>query len=84
VAERFAAQHDPPLEIVITGLRPNEKLHEDLISVDEHGVRSVHQLITHVTTEPLRPCAEMSGGPVPDFAVMCRIAVAGSHLAVAV
>ena len=31
VAERFAAQHDPPLEIVFTGLRPSEKLHEDLI-----------------------------------------------------
>ena len=35
VAERFAMQHDPPLEIVFTGLRPNEKLHEDLISLDE-------------------------------------------------
>jgi FlaA1/EpsC-like NDP-sugar epimerase len=84
VAERFAAQHEPPLEIVITGMRPNEKLHEDLISVDEFGVRSVHHLITHVTTDPLRPTAQMSGGPVPDAADLSRIALADSHLAVAV
>jgi FlaA1/EpsC-like NDP-sugar epimerase len=84
VAERFAAQHEPPLDIVITGLRPNEKLHEDLISVDEHGVRSVHHLITHVTAEPLRPTAEMSGGSVPDAADLRRIAGAAGHLAVAV
>jgi FlaA1/EpsC-like NDP-sugar epimerase len=84
VAERFAAQHEPPLEIVITGMRPNEKLHEDLISVDEHGVRSVHHLITHVTTDPLRPTAQMSGGPVPDAADLSRIALADSRLAVAV
>jgi hypothetical protein len=39
VAQRFADQHDPPLEIVVTGLRPAEKLHEDLISPDESGER---------------------------------------------
>jgi FlaA1/EpsC-like NDP-sugar epimerase len=83
VAERFAAQHEPPLEIVITGMRPNEKLHEDLISADELGVRAVHHLITHVTTEPLRPTAQMSGGPVPDAAELSRIAVADNPLAVA-
>jgi FlaA1/EpsC-like NDP-sugar epimerase len=83
VAERFAAQHEPPLEIVITGMRPNEKLHEDLISVDELGVRRVHHSITHVTTEPLRPTAHMSGGPVPDAADLSRIAAADSPIAVA-
>jgi FlaA1/EpsC-like NDP-sugar epimerase len=83
VAERFAAQHEPPLEIVITGMRPNEKLHEDLISVDELGVRRVHHSITHVTTEPLHPTAQMSGGPVPDAADLSRIAAVDSPLAVA-
>ena len=77
VAERFAAQHEPPLEIVITGLRPNEKLHEDLISVDEHGERKVHKLITHVTVPGLAPSDEMSSGDVPDPAGMRAIALGG-------
>jgi FlaA1/EpsC-like NDP-sugar epimerase len=77
VAERFAAQHDPPLEIVFTGLRPNEKLHEDLISSDEFGKRRVHELITHVTTPGLSPMSEMSGGPVPDPDKMQEIALIG-------
>jgi FlaA1/EpsC-like NDP-sugar epimerase len=75
VAERFAAQHEPPLEIVITGLRPNEKLHEDLISTDELGDRRTHKLITHVVAPPLAPTTEMSAGPVPCPAEMCSIAM---------
>jgi FlaA1/EpsC-like NDP-sugar epimerase len=74
VAERFAAQHEPPLEIVFTGLRPNEKLHEDLISVDEEGERRVHRLITHVTVPALAPTEEMSGGAVPNASCMRTIA----------
>jgi FlaA1/EpsC-like NDP-sugar epimerase len=77
VAERFAAQHDPPLEIVFTGLRPNEKLHEDLIAADEFGEQRVHKLITHVTAPGLAPTDEMSGGPVPDPARMRAIALSG-------
>jgi FlaA1/EpsC-like NDP-sugar epimerase len=82
VAQRFAAQHDPPLEIVFTGLRPSEKLHEDLISPDEHGDRKVHKLITHVTAPGLAPIDEMFGGPVPDPARMRAIALSGLPAAV--
>jgi len=78
VAERFAAQHEPPLEIVITGLRPNEKLHEDLISSFELGDRRVHKLITHVTTEPLAPVKEMLSGAVPTPDGIQQIALTGS------
>jgi dTDP-glucose 4,6-dehydratase len=74
VAERFANQHTPPLEIVFTGLRRNEKLHEHLISVDEVGERRVHELITHVAVSPLAPIASMCSGPVPSFDVMQAIA----------
>ena len=74
VAERFAKQHTPPLEIVFTGLRQNEKLHEHLISSDEVGERRVHDLITHVAVDPLAPLPSMCGGPIPTFDEMQAIA----------
>jgi dTDP-glucose 4,6-dehydratase len=77
VAERFAKLHDPPIEIVFTGLRPNEKLHEDLIASSEQGERRIHPLITHVAVEPLAPSPIMFGGPIPTFDEVCDIAVSG-------
>jgi FlaA1/EpsC-like NDP-sugar epimerase len=53
VAQRFANRHTPPLEIVFTGLRPGEKLHEVLLSTEEHDERPVHELISHVAVPPL-------------------------------
>lgn len=55
IAKRFAEQHHPPLEIIFTGLRPGEKLHEDLLANNEHGERPFHPLITHVLAEPIAP-----------------------------
>lgn len=52
VAKRFAMQQDPPLEIVFTGLRDGEKLHEDLIGADEADERPVHPLITQTPVPP--------------------------------
>lgn len=52
VAKRFALQQDPPLEIVFTGLRDGEKLHEDLIGVEETDERPVHPLITQTPVPP--------------------------------
>lgn len=66
VAQRFAQRHVPPLEIVYTGLRPNEKMHEDLVSGDEEGERKHHELITHVPVPPLAPNDEMDGTSAPS------------------
>jgi FlaA1/EpsC-like NDP-sugar epimerase len=82
VAERFAAQHDPPLDIVFTGLRPNEKLYEDLIASDELGDCRVHKLITHVAVPPLAPSPEMLGGPVPSPEAIVATATEGLVVAV--
>ncbi|MDD9207504.1 polysaccharide biosynthesis protein, partial [Georgenia sp. 10Sc9-8] len=43
------------VEIVFTGLRPNEKMHEELFSVEERGERLLHSLISHVRVPALEP-----------------------------
>jgi FlaA1/EpsC-like NDP-sugar epimerase len=55
VARQMAAASGQRIEIVYTGLRPGEKLHEDLIGTDEDDTRPRHPLISHVTVPPLDP-----------------------------
>ena len=55
VAERLAAQSARPVEIVYTGLRPGEKMHEVLLGRDEVDIRPVHPLISHVPVPPADP-----------------------------
>jgi len=55
VARRLIAESGRDIEVVYTGLRPGEKLHEDLFGQEEHVVRRVHPLISHVPVPPLDP-----------------------------
>ncbi len=55
VARRLAELAERPVEIVYTGLRPGEKLHEVLLGRDEVDARPVHPLVSHVTVPPLTP-----------------------------
>jgi FlaA1/EpsC-like NDP-sugar epimerase len=57
VAKRMIRMSGKPIEIVYTGLRPHEKLHEELIGAGEHDERPFHSKITHTQGEPL----EISG-----------------------
>ncbi len=56
VAKRLIAHSGrSDVEIVFTGLRPGEKLHEVLFSENEAGEPSSHPLISHVQVPPLNP-----------------------------
>lgn len=57
VARRLAGAADRPVDIVYTGLRPGEKLHEQLLASHETGRRTRHPLITRVPVPPLLPRA---------------------------
>ena len=55
VAHRLAANAERSIEIVYTGLRPGEKLHEVLMGPGEVDRRPIHPQISHVDAPPLAP-----------------------------
>jgi FlaA1/EpsC-like NDP-sugar epimerase len=55
VAKRLVARAGRDVEIVFTGLRTGEKLHEVLFSAHEMGVVKHHPLISHVPVLPISP-----------------------------
>nr|WP_169743159.1 nucleoside-diphosphate sugar epimerase/dehydratase [Cryobacterium roopkundense] len=55
VANRMIAQSGRDIEIVYTGLREGEKLHEELIGVDETDERPIHPKISHTSINPISP-----------------------------
>jgi FlaA1/EpsC-like NDP-sugar epimerase len=60
IARRLSAQSARPVDIVYTGLRPGEKLAEDLLGAGEVDYRPRHPLIRHAQVKPLDP-AELAG-----------------------
>ncbi|MGN9777404.1 polysaccharide biosynthesis protein [Micromonospora sp. H33] len=60
LARQMAEQAASSVPIVYTGLRPGEKLHEDLLGSGETDTRPLHPLISHVSVPALDPM-EVSG-----------------------
>jgi FlaA1/EpsC-like NDP-sugar epimerase len=56
VAQRLASLSSHPVPIEYTGLRPGEKLHEELFGTGEVAQASGHPLITAVDAPPVDPC----------------------------
>lgn len=65
VAARLSVGAPSPVQIVYTGLRPGEKVHETLLSQDEVVARSVHPLVWHVQVPPLAPSDLLACTPAP-------------------
>lgn len=55
IANRMIEISGKKIEIVFTGLRPGEKLHEDLYGMKEDSEVIVHELISHAKVQPLDP-----------------------------
>ena len=81
IAMQLIAQATVPIEIVYTGLRPGEKLHEDLFNDGEVGVRAVHPLIFHVPV-PVIDCADLCvlGGIDDDSARLVMLEMVAGRM----
>jgi FlaA1/EpsC-like NDP-sugar epimerase len=53
VARQIVEELKTPIEIVFTGLRPGEKLHESLFGVGDADPRRVHPSITSCSVPPI-------------------------------
>ena len=63
IARQLVARSNRHVEIVFTGLRSGEKLHEVRFSADERGVIKRHPLISHVPVPPIDPADAVVGHP---------------------
>jgi FlaA1/EpsC-like NDP-sugar epimerase len=66
LARRMVEQTASPVPIIYTGLRPGEKLHEDLLGCGESDHRPLHPLISHVTVPVLDPLEISSLDPFDE------------------
>ncbi|MEV1143632.1 nucleoside-diphosphate sugar epimerase/dehydratase [Micromonospora sp. NPDC049799] len=85
LARQMIEQAGSSVPVVYTGLRPGEKLHEDLLGTGEEDVRPLHPLISHVTVPALDPIEVAGVDPFDDpekivaqLAALCTQATAPS------
>jgi FlaA1/EpsC-like NDP-sugar epimerase len=55
VAQRMIDMSGQDIAIVYTGLRPGEKLHEELVGINETDERPIHPQISHTAVSPISP-----------------------------
>ncbi|WP_410814010.1 polysaccharide biosynthesis protein [Micromonospora sp. 067-2] len=68
LARQMADQASSAVPIVYTGLRPGEKLHEDLLGTGEVDTRPFHPLVSHVAVPALDPMDASGLDPYDDAA----------------
>jgi FlaA1/EpsC-like NDP-sugar epimerase len=80
LAHQLAAQAERPVDFVYTGLRPGEKLHEELFGDGETDLRPLHPLISHVSVPPLDPALALTldvrsapGALIGQLADLCLV-----------
>jgi FlaA1/EpsC-like NDP-sugar epimerase len=88
MARRLVAAVPRQVDIVYTGLRPGEKLYEDLLGAGEQDERPYHPLIRHVPVTPLPPDAVIGLDPTDGLAGLraaladCATGINGANAAI--
>lgn len=82
VARLLVARADRPVELAFTGLRPGEKLNEDLFGSNEPCERRVHPSISHVRVPPIAASEVLEIDPFGDRDAVIR-AMADNAAAIA-
>ncbi len=79
VAHTLIRRSGRQLDIIYTGLRPGEKLHEDLLGPEETDLRPSHSLITQAYVPPLAPVSAAALSTesertslISDLALLCE------------
>lgn len=73
VAEQLVAESERPIEVVYTGLRSGEKLHEQLLDLGCVDDRRAHPKISHTQVEPLSPDEVGRRGACDDHGYTARV-----------